>query len=992
MTTIAREFLSETVIRPRPADEAAAALAFERWEDEAAAIGGEVADRARAIAADATGRALLSAVFGNSPFLTQCAVRDIGFACELLADGAQSAWDRTIAALASVAPDATASDDIMSALRLAKRRCALATALADISAVWSVEHVGESLTAFAEHALGLSVRHLLAKAGAAGEIAVATGDDAARGSGWVVLGMGKLGGRELNYSSDIDLIVLFDDEVARYTGKTSLQQCMVRMTQDLVRLMAERTADGYVFRTDLRLRPDPGSTPVAISTRAAETYYESAGQNWERAAMIKARPVAGDIAAGEAFLEILRPFIWRKSLDFAAIQDIHSIKRQIHAQRGGSTIAVAGHDIKLGRGGIREIEFFAQTQQLIWGGRDPDLRPRATCDALRALAAAGRLESIVTSRLIQAYRYLRRLENRLQMVDDQQTHSIPEAEAALDGIAALMGCEGVAEFRAALLEELRAVESHYAVLFEKSPDLSGPGNLVFTGADDDPETLKTLERLGFRDPAMVAGRIRVWHHGRYRATRSARARELLTELIPTILENSSRTIDPDAALLKFDDFLGALPAGVQLLSLFANNPPLLELVARIMGSAPRLADWLSRHPILLDGVLSQDFFDAPPTAEALAAELARALGQARDFQDVLDISRRWNNDRTFQLGAQILDHRIAVEDAASALSNVAASAIRAILPATAREFERAHGAVPDSAFAVVAFGKLGGAELTVGSDLDLMFVYDAPGELAESDGAKPLASPTYFARLCQRFIGAMNAPTAEGRLYEVDMRLRPAGASGPIATSLEGFTRYQNEEAWTWEHMALTRARVIAAPAALAARIEARIKAVLTRERDAEALVGEVADMRERLAREHAAQDWWAIKHTRGGLVDIEFIAQYLQLRHAAAHPGVLATNTTDALARLAAAGVLDGEIAAELIEAMGHWRRLQGVLRLAFGGGSGGRQASAQRQDFIAQVVGAEDSADLEQRSLALAERTRAQFAAIVEAPARAGKDPKDP
>ncbi len=987
LTIIARAFLTGAAFRPRPADAAAAALAFQRWEEAAEAAGGATAARARALAADSDGRALLSAIFGNSPYLTQCAVRDIAFACELLAEGPRSAWDRTVATLAGLAPQHTGSDEIMDALRRAKRRSALAVALADLCGIWPVEQVGDALSAFAEGALSLSVRHLLAKAAANGELAAgADGADAARGSGWIVLGMGKLGGRELNYSSDIDLIVLFDDEIARYTGKTSLQQCMVRLTRDLVRLMAERTAAGYVFRTDLRLRPDPGSTPVAISTRAAETYYESAGQNWERAAMIKARPVAGDIVAGQAFLEILRPFVWRRNLDFAAIQDIHSIKRQIHAQRGGASIAVAGHNIKLGRGGIREIEFFAQTQQLIWGGRHPDLRARATCDALRALAGSGRLESIVTGRLIQAHRFLRRLENRLQMVDDQQTHSMPETEAALDGIAAMMGYADVAAFRAALLEELRTVESHYAVLFEKSPDLSGPGNLVFTGADDDPETLKTLERLGFRDPAMVAGRIRVWHHGRYAATRSARARELLTELIPAILENSSRTIDPDAALLKFDDFLRALPAGVQLLSLFSNNPAMLELVARIMGSAPRLADWLSRHPILLDGVLSTDFFEAPPTETALEEELAGALEQARDFQDVLHVSRRWNNDRTFQLGAQILDSRITVEDAAVVLSNVAATVIRAILPATAREFERAHGAVPGGAFAVVAFGKLGGAELMVGSDLDLMFVFDAPGKLAESDGAKPLASPTYFARLCQRFIGAMNAPTADGRLYEIDMRLRPAGASGPIAISLEAFARYQNAEAWTWEHMALTRARVIAAPGPLAASLKAQIRTVLTAERDAAALVREVADMRERMAREHRPRDWWAIKHYRGGLIDIEFIAQYLQLRHAAAHPGVLSPNTADALARLAEAGMLDGEVAAELIEALRLWRRLQGVLRLAFGGGSGGREASAKRRDFIAHVAGAADSADLERRCLDVAARVRDHYAAIVDRPVGAG------
>ena len=983
MTIIARDFLAGAATWPRPAG--AAAAAFQRWEEEAGAAGGEIAARARAIAADAEGRALLSAIFGSSPYLTQCAVRDIGFACELLTEGPRSAWKRTIAALASLTPQHTGTDEIMNTLRRAKRRSALATALADLSGIWSVEQVGESLSAFAEAALGLAVRHLVGRAAAAGEIAGGVaGEDPARGSGWIVLGMGKLGGRELNYSSDIDLIVLYDDEVARYTGGTSLQRCMVGMTRDLVRLMAERTAAGYVFRTDLRLRPDPGSTPVAISTRAAEAYYESAGQNWERAAMIKARPVAGDIAAGEAFLEVLRPFVWRRNLDFAAIQDIHSIKRQIHAQRGGASIAVAGHDIKLGRGGIREIEFFAQTQQLIWGGRYPELRPRATCEALRALAAAGRLESIVSGRLIRAYRFLRRLENRLQMVDDQQTHSIPETAAALDGIAAMMGYGGAAAFGAAVLEELRAVESHYAVLFEKSPDLSGPGNLVFTGADDDPATLQTLDRLGFRDPAMVAGRIRVWHHGRYAATRSARAREILTELVPTILESFSRTIDPDAALLKFDDFLRALPAGVQLLSLFSNNPALLGLVARIMGSAPRLADWLSRHPILLDGVLGGDFFEAPPNEAALERALAGVLSQARDFQDVLDLTRRWNNDRTFQVGVQILDDRITIEDAAPVLSSVAATVIRGILPATFRDFARAHGAVPGGAFAIVAFGKLGGAELMVGSDLDLMFVYDAPGELVQSDGARPLAGAAYFARLCQRLIGAMTAPTAEGRLYEIDMRLRPAGASGPIATSLEAFTRYQNNDAWTWEHMALTRARVIAAPTGLAARIEARIEEVLTAERDAAALARAVANMRARMAREHGARDWWAIKHYRGGLIDVEFIAQYLQLRHAAAHPGVLAPNTADALARLAASGVLDGGVATELVEAARLWRRLQGVLRLAFGGASGGGGASAGRRDFMAHLAGARNFTDLERRCIDVAARVRAHFTAIIEEPAR--------
>ena len=985
LTRIASELIADIGAMPPPASPAAAELAFERWEEAAAEAPPETARRARAFAADPAARSVLASVFGNSPFLTQCAIRDIAFACDLLAEGVQAAWDRTMTALDRIGPHDAGTEEIMSALRIAKRRTSLATAVADLSGIWRVEAVCARLSDFAQRALTIAADHLLAGAAAAGDIVLPAPDDPSLASGWIVLGMGKLGGRELNYSSDIDLIVLYDGALIEYTGRTSLQQCMIRLTQSLVKVMAERTSDGYVFRTDLRLRPDPGSTPVAVATRAAEIYYESAGQNWERAAMIKARPVAGDIVAGEAFLEMLRPFIWRKSLDFFAIQDIHSIKRQINAQRGGSTMEVAGHDIKLGRGGIREIEFFAQTQQLIWGGRDPSLRLRATCDALRALAGTGLLESIVSSRLIRAYRFHRRLENRLQMVDDQQTHSLPEDEAELRRIALMMGYADRPGFEAALLEELRAVESHYAVLFEKTPDLSGPGNLVFTGADDDPETLETLARLGFREPSRVAERIRVWHHGRYNSTRSARARELLTELVPTVLETLSTTNDPDAALLRFDDFLRTLPAGVHILSLFTNNPALLGLLAKIMGSAPRLADWLSRHPIMLEGVLQPASLDFNAGSDRLTADLEGALGEVYYYEEKLDICRYWNNAHVFEIGVQMLDGRIDGADAGRPLADLAASCVRALLPATAREFTRKHGAVPDSAFAVLGFGKLGGRELTTESDLDLLFLYETGDEHAESDGSRPLPCQTYYARLCQRFIGAMSAPTNEGKLYEVDMQLRPAGASGPIATSLAAFTRYQNEDAWTWEHLALTRARVIAAPAAFAARIERTIASVLTGERDPDRLVCAVADMRERMERELAVDDFWSIKRFRGGMIDIEFIAQYLQLRHAGRHPDVLSNNTTDALGRLAGAGCLEPSVAEELIEAMTLWRRLQGIVRLAFGAGVAGRRESPALQEFVARALGAADYAALEKTSLAFAARSRRHFEDIVARPAAA-------
>ena len=984
MSALLSKWISDPELLPRAADQDAARLAAERWI-EAGDGTGDPADAAfaRRVTEDPAGGALLDAVFGNSPFLSQSMSSEFAFARQIFEQGPDVAFERVLTELARTRQDQADQSGVMREMRIAKRRCSLVVGLADIAGAWSLDRVCGALSQFADEALSVASANLLSSGAAAGEFTLADHDDPERNSGLIVLGMGKLGAHELNYSSDIDLIVLFDPERITYTGRTTLQQCFVRLTRNLVKMMDERTADGYVFRTDLRLRPDPASTPVALSVLGAEAYYETTGQNWERAAMIKARPVAGDIEAGASFLETLRPFIWRKNLDFAAIQDIHSIKRQINAHRGGAEIAVAGHNVKLGRGGIREIEFFAQTQQLIWGGRDPALRVRGTCQALHALTRSNRLDTAVADRLETAYGFLRRLEHRLQMVDDHQIHDLPEADDRLEAIGIFMGFDNRAAFADALIGELRAVEQHYAVLFEESPNLSEPGNLVFTGADEDPETLETLRRLGYRDPSVISARIRGWHHGRYNATRSARARELLTELAPTILNTLARTVQPDAAFVKFDDFLRALPAGVQVLSLFVSNPGLLDLVAEIMGSAPRLAEWLSRNPALLDGVLTQGFFDMPPGLEDLETELAEALNEARDYQDTLDVIRRWTNDRVFQLGAHMLHGATDPEKTGAPLSNIADAGLRALLPAVRREFSQQHGEVPGGGFAVIGLGKLGGREMTVESDLDLTFVYDAPD--GASDGPKPLIPGLYFTRLSQRLIGAITAPTAEGKLFDVDMRLRPSGNAGPIATTLEGFLKYQRENAWTWEHMALTRARVIVADDGLAGRIEIAIRDVLTRERDAAKLVSDVADMRGRIAREHRSDDPWAIKHYRGGLVDIEFIAQYLQLRHAASHPEVLAANTTDALSQLADAGVLDRAIAGELVEAMHLWRKVQGVLRLSFGAEFNELSAPEGARAVLSRATGAGDFVELKERIVTTAAGVRRHFADLIEVPGTA-------
>jgi glutamate-ammonia-ligase adenylyltransferase len=970
---------------PPPGDTGQARLGFERWREAAQEIDEpSLAAFMRDLAADQGGNRLLASLFGNSPFLTECCLRESDLLRRLLQQGPEATFADVEDRLNRELTAAAEQPAVMRALRVAKRRVALLVAISDIAGWCPLERVTGALSHFAERALDAAARHLLAAAAARGEFAAADAAAPEHASGLVILGMGKLGARELNYSSDVDLIVLYDGEKAPYRGPHDLGRFFSRLAQGLVRMMQERTGDGYVFRCDLRLRPDPASTPPALSLIAALTYYESAGQNWERAALIKARPVAGDLAAGAAFLAELRPFLWRKHLDFAAIEDIHSIKRQINAYRGGGHIAVAGHNIKLGRGGIREIEFFAQTQQLIWGGRFPELREAGTCAALDALAKAGRIASEAAAELASAYRFLRRVEHRLQMIEDAQTHTLPTDPGGLARLATFLGYSSAAAFSQELLRHLAAVEGHYAALFEEAPSLAGPGNLVFTGSEDDPDTLNTLANLGFADPRAIAALIRGWHHGRYRATRSQRARELLTELVPLLLRVFGGSANPDTAFLRFDQFLARLPAGVQLFSLLYNNAALIELVAEIMAAGPRLADQLARRQGLLDGVLSAGFFDPPPQRDALAAEFARLLDGARDYQDVLDLARRWVGDRKFQVGVQLLRARINGETAGAAFADIAEATIAGLLPRTAAEFALSHGTVPGGNLVVLGLGKLGSREMTMTSDLDLILIYDAPEAVEASDGKRPLPVSTYYARLCQRLINALTAMTPEGNLYDVDMRLRPSGTKGPVASSLAAFRRYHRELAWTWEQMALTRARVIAGPATLAAETVAAVREVLVRGRDGHRLAAEVADMRRRIAEQHRDPSPWDVKHRRGGLIDIEFIAQFLQLREAARRPEVLRQNTAAAFAQLAAVGALEGRAAAELDAALRLWRDVQGLIKLTVTEPFDEDTATAALRLLLARGAGAVDFAALKSDMEAAAGRALGHHRAIVEAAAR--------
>jgi len=692
---------------PRAFDTEQAAVGLQRLLEAAGKSEnqGLIADLQR-LADDPGAGALLAALFGNSPFLTQCAVREPEFTAELFESGPEAALIGIADTLQSAAPDLADDGALKKQMRIAKRRAALSIAAADIARVWDQDRVTSELSRFAEICVAKTANFLLARLAKKGAIELPEPENAAASSGLIVLGLGKLGARELNYSSDIDLIILFDPGAVASGQPDRLQQNFARLARDLVNILTERTEDGYVFRTDIRLRPDPSSTPPAISVLAAEAYYESVGQNWERAAMIKARQIAGDRDAGEKFRKKLLPFIWRKNLDFAAIRDVHSIKRQINAHRGGGEIAIEGHDVKIGRGGIREVEFFAQTQQLIWGGRNPNLRNRSTCAALALLAEAALISNEAAAELTETYWYLRRVEHHLQMIDDQQTHALPKNEEGVAALAAFLGYAEAGAFRTDILFHLRRVEGHYAALFEEAPDLSGgaeiAGNLIFTGSDDDPDTLNTLETLGYREPRGVASRIRGWHRGRSRATRTERARQILTELMPAILAAFAGTPDPDGAFSRFDDFVARLPGGVQLFSMFHANPRLLELVAEIMGGAPKLAEHLERNPAALESVLSPDFFEPPPTASVMNEALAAQLGSAKDFEDVLDICRRWANDAKLQVGVQSLRHLISWDIAGNSLSDIAQTVITQLSQKVADEFALKHGHVPGNQWAIVA--------------------------------------------------------------------------------------------------------------------------------------------------------------------------------------------------------------------------------------------------------------------------------------------------
>lgn len=877
--------------------------------------------------AHAASRDLVAGILAHSPFLAQIMRRDPeGLLASLMADP-QERCDTLLADIAAFAGAQIATPDLMRELRRLRQAMALLIALADLGGAWSVENVTAALSATADIAVRLATEHALRQAADLGRISLADPADPGSGSGLVVLALGKHGAGELNYSSDIDIVVFFDPEMAEAAGVAEPSSFFVKLTQAIARIIQERTPDGYVFRVDLRLRPDPGSTHVAVALPTAYAYYETVGQNWERAAMIKARPIAGDLALGRRFLADLSPFIWRKYFDFAAIADIHAMKRQIQSVKGFETLSVPGHNVKLGRGGIREIEFFVQTQQLVFGGRRPALRGPRTLEMLSTLTSEGWISPQARDELTDSYRWLRTIEHRLQMRHDEQTQTLPADAADLEAFARFCGYPSTAAFSKALTGHARRVEGHYALLFEDAPSLaSEAGALSFTGTEDDPETLETLAKLGFRQPRIAAETVRGWHFGRRSAVTSARAREVLTELTPALLVALGRTADPDGALAHLDNAFVRMPAAVELLTLLRSHDALLTLFAEILGSAPRLAKVAALYPHVLDAVIDPAF-NAPRHSAEIVAQRVRAMvgTPPPSVEDGLDRMRDAARQENFLVGARLLSGVISAEQASHGYAAVAEACLRAAFDDTRAAFAADHGVVPGAETVVVGLGRLGAGELTPSSDLDLMLLYDRPDGVETSTGGRPLDPVTWHVRFTQRLVAALTAPTRRGTLYQVDLRLRPSGNKSPAATQFEGFTAYHQGEAEIWEEMALTRARVVAGDAPLKLRAEAAIRDILRRKREPAKVAAAVAEMRALIAREKGEDDPWDLKLAAGGLTDLDFLAQYLVLAFSHEHPALLAQTTGGVFAAARDTGVIAAGDAVRL----GSAARLLGDVQL---------------------------------------------------------------
>jgi glutamate-ammonia-ligase adenylyltransferase len=838
------------------------------------------------------------------------------------------------AAEASVAA-ATSAETLNPALRRLRMRLFLHTLARDLTGRGDLSEVVGAVTRLAEVGIAAAVRvH-------AAELAARHGTPVGAASGTpqelVVIGMGKLGGGELNVSSDIDLVFLYPEE-GETNGARPLgnEEYFTRLGRRVIASLHEATADGYVFRVDMRLRPYGESGPLCASYAKLEQYLVTQGRAWERYAWLKARPLTG--SRDDELADLVTPFVYRKYLDYDAYEGLRGIHRQIRAQERREDY---GGDIKLGRGGIREVEFVVQALQIVRGGREPSLRVRGTRAALAALEARGALTPEAARALANGYAFLRNLEHRLQYRDDRQTQQLPDDRAEQALLATTFDLRDADALMRRIARERGAVAAQFDAAFGPAEHGDETAEMYVTAWEEShppAATLDALAQAGFPDPgALVTLLGRTRDSARYTQL-PALSRQRFDDLVPRLLTVAAQErvpgATPQVVFERLLDLLEAVSRRSAYLALVIEHPPLLPRLAQLMGASAWAAEYLIRHPALLDELLDARTLLAEPDWDAWRDELARLMVMHEgDAERQLDALRHFKHAQTLRLLAQDLAGRLTIERLADHLSALA----DAILEATVRECWRqlcqaAGRAIAPPRFAVVAYGRLGGKELGYASDLDLVFLYDVDPADPEADSAGDR-----YARLAQRVNTWLTSTTAAGQLYDTDLRLRPDGAKGLMVSSFEGFQRYQREHAWTWEHQALTRARAAAGNAALGAAFEGERIAILRLPRDAAHLAGEIVAMRRRMAAGHPNPTAeFDLKHDAGGMVDIEFTVQYLVLAHAHRHPELTANRGNIALMHMAGdLGLVPRELAVAAADAYREYRRLQHQVRL-----TGARQA----------------------------------------------------
>jgi glutamate-ammonia-ligase adenylyltransferase len=811
-----------------------------------------------------------------------------------------------------LAAEPLAEDNLKPALRRLKQRAYARICSRDLACGAPLDEVVEGMTAIAEvtvaSALGVLHESLAARFGTP-----RNADGVAQRL--IVIAMGKLGGRELNVSSDIDLIFVYpEDGDTDGPRPISNFEFFTRLGKQLIAAIGEVTADGQVFRVDMRLRPNGDSGPLACSFDMLENYFVTQGREWERYAWIKARPLTGE--RHDELEDIRRPFVFRKYLDFGTINAMRELHAQIRREVAKKDMV---DNIKLGPGGIREIEFIAQVFQLIRGGRDTALQVKPTLRVLALLADKSQLSRDAEAQLTAAYVFLRRLEHRLQYLDDAQTQNLPGSTEDRNLVAQAMGYASFAAMAMELDDHRQNVSRHFEAVFADPNEKNHALDRVWHGdGEDDPAT--ELVRLGFREADGAGARLAaIRSGGRYQQLGDT-ARNRFDALVPRLIEAASALPDPDAALSRGLDFLEAISRRASYLALLQQYPQALAKVAQIVGSSSWAAGYLTRHPVLLDELLDASILETAPDWPAFRAHLGRLLDDAEpDTERQMDLLREAHHAQVFRLLTQDLSGLLTVERLADHLSELADIMVDQALVHAWRKLARRH--IESPRFAVISYGKLGGKELGYASDLDLVFLFDDP---------EPEAAQTY-ARLATRLNTWLSAQTAAGQLFETDLRLRPNGEAGLVVTSMAAFRKYQLESAWLWEHQALTRARFTAGDPAIGAAFEEVRRDVLRRQRDMTKLREEVLAMRQKMREAHAGKSrLFDLKHDPGGLVDVEFIVQYLVLGHSWQYDELTGNKGNIALLAMAAGrGLIPPELAEAVRNAYRDYRRMQHGLRL---------------------------------------------------------------